>query len=63
MNNYNDLFARDIRWARDRHIAEATLALIDADRPADVVRGAAFLAGLQWDTDHPTLAARIGDAA
>lgn len=58
-----ELYAAEIREFRRRYIADATRAVVDADYPADVVRGAAFLAGLQWADLHPHLAARIEEAA
>jgi hypothetical protein len=55
----NELYAAEIRKFRRQYITDATRAVVDADMPADVVRGAAFMAGLQWTDLHPHLASRI----
>lgn len=57
-----ELFAAEIRRYRHQYVVDATRAGVDADFPADVVRGLAFEAGLRWDTEHPTLAARLEES-
>jgi len=58
MNSNALQFAVYIARERDRYIDDATKALKDAGRPDDVIRGAAFLARLRWNSTHPTYARR-----
>lgn len=55
----NALFAAEIAAYRRQYVNDVARALVDADQPADIVRGAAFLAGLRWDDEHPLLASRL----
>jgi hypothetical protein len=59
----NELYAAEIRKFRRQYITDATRAVVDADMPADVVRGAAFMAGLRWADLHPHLASRIEETS
>jgi hypothetical protein len=60
-SHVNALYAAEIAKFRHQYVTDAALAVLDAGHPADVVRAASFHAGLQWDKEHPHLAARVGE--